>query len=144
MPEDYSLEDFYLGRSRPVNLELQQIMVQLDFIEQTGHGVPLIVSKYGRNVFDITENFITVTLPLNASSKPQTAEITDISLTNTQKAIIRLITENNTITIAELAKKIKVSVTAINNAIRGLKDGGILTRTGARKNGIWIVIKRNS
>ena len=65
-------------------------------------------------------------------------------ITNTQKAIIRLITENNTITIAELAKKIKVNVTAINNAIRGLKDGGILTRTGARKNGIWIVIKRNS
>ena len=104
-----ALEDFYLGRSRPVNLELQQIMVQLDFIEQTGHGVPLIVSKYGRNVFDITENFITVTLPLNTSSKPQTTEITDISLTNTQKEIIKLITKNNTITIAELAKKIKVA-----------------------------------
>ena len=139
LPEDYSLEDFYLGRSRPVNLELQQIMVQLDFIEQTGHGVPLIVSKYGRNVFDITENFITVTLPLNVSSKPKTVDIKDIGLTNTQKEIIRLIVENDTITIAELAKKIKVSVTAINNAIRGLKDSGMLTRTGARKKGIWII-----
>ena len=27
---------------------LQQIMVQLDYIEQTGHGVPLIVSKFGK------------------------------------------------------------------------------------------------
>ena len=139
LPEDYSLEDFYLGRSRPVNLELQQIMVQLDFIEQTGHGVPLIVSKYGRNVFDITENFITVTLPLNVTSKPRTAEITDISLTNTQKEVIRLIKENNTITISELSKAIKVSVTAINNAIKGLRNSGILTRTGARKNGVWVV-----
>lgn len=34
-------------------------------IEQTEHGVPLIVSKYGKEVFDITENFITVTIPLN-------------------------------------------------------------------------------
>ena len=44
-------------------------MVQLDYIEQTGHGVPLIVSRYGREVFDITENFITVTLPLNRQDK---------------------------------------------------------------------------
>ena len=139
LPEDYSLEDFYLGRSRPVNLELQQIMVQLDFIEQTGHGVPLIVSKYGRNVFDITENFITVTLPLNVSSKPKAAEITDISLTNTQKEVIRLIKKNNTITISELSKTIKVSVTAINNAIKGLRNSGILTRSGARKNGVWVL-----
>lgn len=32
-------------------------------IEQTGHGVPLIVSKYGRGVFEIIDNFITVTIP---------------------------------------------------------------------------------
>jgi predicted HTH transcriptional regulator len=90
-------------------------------------------------VFDITENFITVTLPLNVSSKPRTTETLDISLTNTQKEIIRLITQNDTITIAELARKIKVSTTAINNAIKGLKDSGILTRTGARKNGVWVL-----
>ena len=122
-----------------MNLELQQIMVQLDFIEQTGHGVPLIVSKYGRNVFDITENFITVTLPLNVSPKSKTVEIADIGLTNTQKEIIKLIKENNTITISELSKAIKVSVTAINNAIKVLRNSGILTRTGARKNGVWVV-----
>lgn len=37
----------------------------LDYIEQTGHGVPLIVSRYGKEVFDISENFITVTIPLS-------------------------------------------------------------------------------
>ena len=52
-----------------MNLELQQIMVQLDYVEQIGHGVPLIVSKYGKEVFDITENFITVTIPLNRENK---------------------------------------------------------------------------
>lgn len=65
LPVDYSQEDFFSGRSRPVNLELQQIMVQLQFIEQTGHGVPLIVSKYGKKAFDLSDNFITVTIPLN-------------------------------------------------------------------------------
>ena len=65
LPEGITLEEFYEGKSKTVNLELQQIMVQLDYIEQTGHGIPLIVSTYGREVFDITENFITVTIPLN-------------------------------------------------------------------------------
>lgn len=45
LPDGLTLEEFYEGKSKPVNLELQQIMVQLDYIEQTGHGVPLIVSK---------------------------------------------------------------------------------------------------
>lgn len=44
---------------------LQRIMAQPDYIEQTGHGVPLIVSRYGKDVFGITENFVTVTIPLN-------------------------------------------------------------------------------
>ena len=65
LPDGLALEEFFEGKSKPVNLELQQIMGQLDYIEQTGHGVPLIVSRYGKEVFDITEKFITVTIPLN-------------------------------------------------------------------------------
>ena len=139
LPEDYSLEDFYLGRSRPVNLELQQIMVQLDFIEQTGHGVPLIVSKYGRKVFDITENFITVTLPLNVSQSTTATNTPQNNLTDIQNEIIGLMVKNNKITISELSEILDVSVTAINNTIKALKDCGILSRTGSRKSGIWIV-----
>jgi DNA-binding Lrp family transcriptional regulator len=50
-----------------------------------------------------------------------------------------LITENDAITIAELAKRIKVSVTTINNAMKPLRKNKIIDRTGARKNGTWIV-----
>lgn len=39
------LEEFYEGKSESVNLEFQLIMVQMNYIEQTGHGVPLIVSR---------------------------------------------------------------------------------------------------
>lgn len=35
--EGLTLEEFYEEKSKPVNLELQQIMVQLDYVEQTGH-----------------------------------------------------------------------------------------------------------
>ena len=72
LPDGLTLEDFYAGKSRPVNMELQQIMVQLDYIEQTGHGVPLIVSRYGREAFDISENFITVTIPFDNGRRYRT------------------------------------------------------------------------
>ena len=72
LPDGLTLEEFYEGKSVPVNLELQQIMLQLDYIEQTGHGVPLIVSRYGREAFDISENFVTVTIPFDNDRRYRT------------------------------------------------------------------------
>ena len=145
LPEDYSLEDFYAGRSRPVNLELQQIMVQLDYIEQTGHGVPLIVSKYGRNVFDITENFITVTIPLANKEVAESIEL-DIDdkkydLTATQQQILDLISADSTITIAELANQLQISTTAVSNAIKILKKKQRIDRKGSKKGGHWLILE---
>lgn len=34
----------------------------LDFAERTGHGIPQIISKYGREAFEIADSFILVTL----------------------------------------------------------------------------------
>ncbi|MBQ3161201.1 MAG: putative DNA binding domain-containing protein [Oscillospiraceae bacterium] len=143
LPDDYSLEDFFAGRSRPVNLELQQIMVQLDYIEQTGHGVPLIVSKYGRKVFDITENFITVTLPLNISKAENKSSVLveSTSLPKIQQQIIDIISGNEFITVKDLAIELNLSATAINNGIKRLKEIGLLSRVGSRKNGRWVVHK---
>ena len=145
LPEDYSLEDFYAGRSRPVNLELQQIMVQLDYIEQTGHGVPLIVSKYGRNVFDITENFITVTIPLANKEVAESIEL-DIDdkkydLTATQQQILDLISADSTITIAELSNQLQISTTAVSNAIKILKKKQRIDRKGSKKGGHWLILE---
>lgn len=139
LPTNYSLEDFYAGRSRPINLELQQIMVQLDYIEQTGHGVPLIVSKYGKNAFDITENFITVTLPLkkNITSPPTEKEPV---LNELQQKIIQLIKDYPQITISEMAKRISMGKTAVNMAIKKLKDKKIINREGSNKSGYWVIL----
>ncbi len=139
LPDDYSLEDFFAGRSRPVNLELQQIMVQLDYIEQTGHGVPLIVSKHGRKVFDITENFITVTLPLNKTEEKKSTIKEQVTLTKTQQNIIDILSVNEFITVKELSAKLGLSATAINNGIKYLKEIGLVSRAGSKKNGRWVV-----
>ena len=65
LPYNLSEERFYKGTSRPVNEKLQKIFGQLRYVEQTGHGIPIIVNKYGKEAFDIENDFITVTIPFS-------------------------------------------------------------------------------
>ena len=41
----------------------------IDYVEQPGHGIPLIISNYGKQAFDIMENFVNVTIPYNFEKK---------------------------------------------------------------------------
>ena len=141
LPEGLTLEEFYEGKSKPVNLELQQIMVQLDYIEQTGHGVPLIVSKYGKEVFDITENFITVTIPLNWENKEKNdlekgkKELID----SKDEEILKLMKENSGISVNEISMQVGLGTTTLTKRIRRLKEEGFVERKGSKKKGQWIV-----
>lgn len=141
LPDGLTLEEFYEGKSKPVNLELQQIMVQLDYIEQTGHGVPLIVSKYGKEVFDITENFITVTIPLNKKKKAENdlLEKEEQLIDERDEEILRLMKKNSSIKVSEISKLVGLGTTTITKRIRQLREMGIIERIGAKKNGQWIV-----
>lgn len=143
LPEGLSLEEFYEGKSKPVNLELQQIMVQLDYIEQTGHGVPLIVSRYGKEVFDITENFITVTIPLNKyrEADNKLLKMRHQLIDDIDEKILVLMRENSDINLSEISRQIGLGTTTITKRIRGLKEKGIVERNGSKKNGKWIVLK---
>ncbi len=135
LPDGLTLEEFYEGKSKPVNLELQQIMVQLDYIEQTGHGVPLIVSKYGREVFDITENFITVTIPLNKEVKEKNNLEKKRLIDNKDEEILRLMQENGSISVNEMSKQINLGTTMLTKRIRRLKEEGLVERRGSKKKG---------
>lgn len=138
LPVDFSEEDFFRGRSNPVNIELQKIMSQLNLIEQTGHGVPLIVSKYGKSVFEITDNFITVTIPYSVVNdlKSKTTN-NDIKLTKSEQKVLNALKEDNSLTVSELCKILDIKQTAINVAIKGLKEKGIIKRVGSNKDGYW-------
>lgn len=141
LPDGLTLEEFYEGKSKPVNLELQQIMVQLDYIEQTGHGVPLIVSRYGKEVFDITENFITVTIPLNRAEKtePDLFQNDDVLLEDRDEKIVSLMKANSSIKVNEISRQVGLGMTTITKRIRQLKEEGIIERTGSKKKGHWVV-----
>ena len=141
LPDGLTLEEFYKGKSKPVNLELQQIMVQLDYIEQTGHGVPLIVSRYGREVFDISENFITVTIPLNhkRNVKDSLSQTAAKAADRRYGKILELMRENPGISVSEISRQMGVGTTTITKRIHCLKEEGIVERIGSKKTGQWIV-----
>ena len=91
-------------------------MGQLNYVEQTGHGVPLIVSKYGKKAFMITDNFIVVTIPFNKIIEK------DITLTKKEKDIINCIEKNSKITIQELSHLTNSSKTSVYKIIKHLKE----------------------
>ena len=55
------------------------------------------------------------------------------------EAVIKKLSENPALTIPELAKVVHLSVSGIEKIVRGLKRSGRLRRSGATKNGRWIV-----
>lgn len=62
-------------------------------------------------------------------------------LTENERQIIHLITENNKLTIREIALTLSLSQRQAERWFSSLKSKGILSRQGSNKNGIWIINK---
>ena len=139
LPVDYPIEDFYQGISHPINRQLQKIMGQLGIVEQTGHGVPLIVAKYGREAFNISESHITVTLKYAYETVP--TELIYTQLSESQKKVLNAIKTKSNITTANISKVTGLSISSVNNCIKALKETGIINRIGSNKSGYWVINK---
>lgn len=137
LPFDYSEESFYKGVSHPVNPGLQRIMGQLGLVEQTGHGNLAIVAKYGKEAFNIGENYIVVTIPFSFS--PTMRSINDDVLLPYQKKVLETIKNHPTASIKELSRLVNLGSTRIGEIISELKDMNKLERIGGKKGGYWAI-----
>ena len=142
MPVDLNKEEFYKGISKPVNAKLQKIFGQLGYVEQTGHGIPLIISNYGKPAFDIMENFINVTIPFNYEKKNIGGEDTGnkVSINGAEQRVIEYISQNANITIKELVAVSGYSDGYIRKILASLKKKNVIKRQGGNKTGKWVVI----
>ena len=134
---DFTAEEFYKGVSNPVNSSLQKIFGQLGFVEQTGHGVPLIVDFYGKDSFEIMDNFINVTIPFQVLEKTGDS----VELTKKDRELLKEMDNNPKITISELTKILKIGKSTIGDRILKLKEKGVIERVGSNKSGSWKVLK---
>ena len=65
IPKSLTKEKFLKGVSEPVNKALMDIFIKCDFCEESGHGVPTVVEKYGIDSYEFMDNFIDVTIPFD-------------------------------------------------------------------------------
>lgn len=138
LPEDLTREEFFKGISRPINTKLQKIFGQLGYVEQTGHGIPLIVSNYGKQAFEIMDNYINVVIPLNR--KKETPEYEEFGRTNnSQRLIIDLLKDNPELTIREMVEESGLSDGYVRKILSELKNKNIIQRMGSNRAGYWEV-----
>lgn len=161
IPKGLTKEEFLSGKTQPVNKELMNIFLQCDIVEQSGHGVPLIVKEYGEKAYIFSENSITVVIPfdrigfgkdfheeINGNDELMGSDdaISD-AITNEddneniiiRNRIIELIKANPIITREQLAREIGKGTTTIYRIFKKLKKKGIIERVGAKRNGCWKV-----
>ena len=62
LPYGITQEMIFNGYSRPVNRGLFTIFMLCQIAEQSGHGIPTIVKKYGKEAFDFRGSAIKVTI----------------------------------------------------------------------------------
>ncbi len=150
-----TMEGFFEGESVPVNKELSDIFLQLHISERSGRGVPKIVDIYGRDSFEFRENSIVVNIPSNRidmsgvidsefieNVKKSLDKILDNSkLNDRRKRILEEIGKNPYITYNQLSEVIGISVTAVGNNIKYLKDNGYIERVGSNMSGYWKILE---
>ncbi|MDY5727165.1 MAG: putative DNA binding domain-containing protein [Erysipelotrichaceae bacterium] len=143
-----TIEGFYLGESVPVNQKLSDIFLQLHISERSGRGVPTIVEKYGRNVFEFRENSIVVSIPFNYINTTKTGGVVDkpvdkpVDKIKTEYRVLEEIRNNPNITQPQLVTKIGVGKTRIQSCISLLKKQGLIRRIGSNKDGYWEIIEQ--
>ena len=141
LPKALNKEDFFKGISKPVNQALLNIFTNLNLIDQTGHGIPLIIDKYGKEAFYISDNTIIVTIPINKNLlETQNSNLYE-ELNDIEKKVMLEINKTKKITMEMLAAKVGVSERYIEKIIKKLKEEKYLERIGSNKNGYWKILK---
>lgn len=108
LPNGMTKDQFFDGISKPRNETLMRIFLNMGLIEHTGHGIPTIVEKYGKDVFEIESNYIRCTIPFEQEVIDQ-IENKNVGLNKTEKKVTELLIENPILTSIELSEKIGVT-----------------------------------
>lgn len=145
LPYGLTEEQFYMGFSKPRNLQLMKILSQLNIVDHTGHGIPIIINKYGKEAFDIHDNYIMVTIPFE---KEVVATMyvglnvgVNVDVNEIEKIILEELIKDPTLSASKLSLLIDKSKRTVERYIKSLQERGYIKRDGADKNGIWRVLK---
>ena len=147
LPHNLSIEEFYRGISKPRNTRLMKIFSDLDIVDHTGHGVPIIIEKYGKEAFEINDNHIIVTIPFDKQVMESinvganVGQNVDVNINDTERKIIEMLINDPTLNAEKISMKIEKSKRTAERYLKALQEKGIILRTGSDKKGYWKIIK---
>lgn len=137
-----SKDDFFKGISKQRNPELMRILHDLEFVEQTGLGVPRIVSKYGEEAFEFFDDFVKVTIPFDEDVMKLVPNVPhDVSHDvphDDINIIISMIKSNPNVTRDEMAKAINKSTKTVQRLINKCDE---IIFVGSGDKGHWEIKK---
>ena len=140
LPFNATKEDFYKGHSKPIHPELMRIFKDLDLVENMGTGIRKILRIYGKDIYEFSDNFIVVSFKYNNAEISIDPVIETFEPNETQKCILKLIEENSTITILEIASELCIGRTTVKRNIKELMKNRMLGRSGSNRNGEWLIL----
>lgn len=140
LPIRLDLDDFYLGKSLPVNPSLFKLFAYLKLVEENGHGVRRIVSSYGREAIAVNSNFVTVTIPFAFTPSFAYHDVFRKAKNEAQKAVIKQITLDPEVSYQTMAKNTGFTIYVIRTACEKLQENRVIAREGGKKGGKWVIL----
>ena len=135
----YVKQDFYEGISHPRNSTLMRVFLNMGLTEHTGHGVPIIIKKYGKEAFEITDNYIKCRIPYDEKVLDMSKK--NVGINKTEKAVPGILISNPDKTAEEIAVEVGVTKRTIERTLVSLKKKGLIERIGSNKSGSWYVVQ---
>ncbi|NCB02571.1 MAG: hypothetical protein EOM67_10445 [Spirochaetia bacterium] len=155
LPVGLTEDEFFKGRSHPRNRELMRIFSDMDLCEQLGSGMKKILKAYSKDIFDISEHFISVCFHYNEEAVKILDEQADggvnggvnggvktaeMQLTENATIVLHIVKQDGTLTQKQIAKQSTLSMRSVQRAIKELKDKKIMVREGSDKIGKYIIL----
>lgn len=141
LPYSLSREGFFNGTSIPVNKSLLTIFMAAKYAEQSGHGVPTIVEKYGRNVFSFDDGMLKVIIPLSFERdevlQRKNIYLSKKKISKNQKKVYDYLLNNPTASLQEVAVHVELSLSGVKKICLKLQELELLERIGSKRNGEW-------
>ncbi len=142
LPFSLSKEGFYSGTSVPVNKSLLTIFMAAGYAEQSGHGIPTIVDKYGKDVFSFDDGMVKVSIPL-AFERVDVLQRKEMllrknGLTVNQKAVYETLDNDGHLSLNDVATMTGLSPSGVKKICEKLQEAGLVRREGSKKDGVWI------
>lgn len=144
IPQALPNEDFYGGRSLPVNESFYNLASRLGINERIGRGIPSLTGRYGRGAVRLRSGTVTVTIPF-AFGPSWVADRAwggerGAPLSSREMDILEYLDWYREAKILELAEEMGMNLSAAKRAVASLKAKGVLKNRGTNRNNIWEVV----